>query len=109
MVMVADVSTGSYVTSETEFYGYSDRYWPREACSRRYTGCRLLRGVRLRRRSVEGDHRTRAVPFVGVIEVVTRNQPTRFVPITDRRKLAGALLVGIDAFGMWSGLACRRR
>ncbi len=46
----------------------------------------------------------RAVPM-GVIEV--SNQPTRFVPITDRRKLAGALLVGI-AFGVWLGWRRRR-
>ena len=37
---------------------------------------------------------------VGVIEM--SNQQTRFVPITDRRKLTGALLVGIG-FGMWLG------
>jgi uncharacterized spore protein YtfJ len=46
----------------------------------------------------------RAVP-VGVIEV--SNQPTRFVPITDRRKWSGALLVGI-AFGVWLGWRRRR-
>ena len=37
---------------------------------------------------------------VGVVEV--SNQQTRFVPITDRRKLTGALLAGIG-FGMWLG------
>ena len=46
-----------------------------------------------------GGGGVRAVP-VGVIEV--SNQQTRFVPITDRRKLTGALLVGIG-FGMWLG------
>jgi uncharacterized spore protein YtfJ len=46
----------------------------------------------------------RAVP-VGVIEV--SNHRTRFVAITDRRKLSGALLVGI-AFGMWLGWRRRR-
>jgi uncharacterized spore protein YtfJ len=46
-----------------------------------------------------GGGGVRAVP-VGVIEV--SKQQTRFVPITDRRKLTGALLVGIG-FGMWLG------
>jgi len=46
----------------------------------------------------------RAVP-VGVIEV--SNQQTRFVPITDRRKLTGVLLAGF-AFGMWLGWLRRR-
>jgi uncharacterized spore protein YtfJ len=46
-----------------------------------------------------GGGGVRAVP-VGVIEV--SNQPTRFVPITDRRKLTAALLAGIG-FGMWLG------
>lgn len=40
-----------------------------------------------------------AVP-VGVVEM--SDQPTRFVPITDRKKLTGAVLVGI-ALGMWLG------
>jgi uncharacterized spore protein YtfJ len=44
-----------------------------------------------------GGGGVRAVP-VGVIEV--SNQRTRFVPITDRKKLTGALLVGIG-FGVW--------
>ena len=35
------------------------------------------------------------------------DQSTRFVPITDRRKLSAALLVGI-AFGMWMGWRRRR-
>ena len=46
-----------------------------------------------------GGGGVRAVP-VGVIEV--SNQQTRFVPITDRRKLTGALLAGIG-FGVWLG------
>jgi hypothetical protein len=37
---------------------------------------------------------------VGVIEI--SDQRTRFVPITDRRKLAGVLLAGIG-LGMWLG------
>jgi hypothetical protein len=41
----------------------------------------------------------RAVP-VGVIEI--SDQQTRFVPITDRKKLTGAVLAGIG-FGMWLG------
>lgn len=51
-----------------------------------------------------GGGGVRAVP-VGVIEV--SNQPTRFVPITDQRKLAGVLLAGIG-FGMWLGWRRRR-
>ena len=51
-----------------------------------------------------GGGGVRAVP-VGVIEV--SNQPTRFIPITDRRKLSGALLVGIG-IGMWLGWRRRR-
>src|ERR1700675_4077849 len=46
-----------------------------------------------------GGGGVRAVP-VGVIEV--SNQQTRFVPITDRRKLTGAVMAGI-VFGMWLG------
>ena len=46
-----------------------------------------------------GGGGVRAVP-VGVIEV--SNQQTRFVPITDRRKLMGAVLAGVG-FGMWLG------
>jgi uncharacterized spore protein YtfJ len=49
-----------------------------------------------------GGGAVRAVP-VGIIEV--SKQQTRFVPITDRRKLTGALLVGVG-LGMWLG---RRR
>jgi uncharacterized spore protein YtfJ len=51
-----------------------------------------------------GGGGVRAVP-VGVIEV--SNQQTRFVPITDRKKLTGALLAGIG-FGMWLGWRRRR-
>jgi hypothetical protein len=36
---------------------------------------------------------------VGVIEISDQQQ-TRFVPITDRKKLSGAVLVGIG-LGMW--------
>lgn len=46
-----------------------------------------------------GGGGVRAVP-VGVIEV--SNQQTRFVPISDKRKLAGAVLAGIS-FGIWWG------
>jgi uncharacterized spore protein YtfJ len=51
-----------------------------------------------------GGGGARAIP-VGVIEV--SNQPTRFVPITDRRKLAGAVAMGIG-IGMWLGWRRRR-
>jgi uncharacterized spore protein YtfJ len=50
-----------------------------------------------------GGGGARAIP-VGVVEV--SDQPTRFVPITDRRKLAGAVAVGVG-IGMW--LSWRRR
>ncbi len=46
-----------------------------------------------------GGGGVRAVP-VGVIEV--SSQQTRFVPITDRRKLAAALLAGVG-LGIWLG------
>jgi uncharacterized spore protein YtfJ len=46
-----------------------------------------------------GGGGVRVVPL-GVIEV--SEQSTRFVPITDRKKLAGAALVGI-VFGLWFG------
>ena len=46
----------------------------------------------------------RAIP-VGVIEV--SDQQTRFVPITDRKRLAGAVLVGIG-LGMLLGWRRRR-
>lgn len=45
-----------------------------------------------------------AIPL-GVIEV--SNQQTRFVPVTDHKRLAGALLAGIG-FGMWLGWRRRR-
>jgi uncharacterized spore protein YtfJ len=45
-----------------------------------------------------------AIP-VGVIEV--SDQQTRFVPITDRKRLAGAVLAGIG-LGMWLGWRRRR-
>jgi Sporulation protein YtfJ (Spore_YtfJ) len=51
-----------------------------------------------------GGGGVRAVP-VGVIEL--SNQQTRFIPITDRKKLAGAVLAGIG-FGMWLGWRRRR-
>jgi MYXO-CTERM domain-containing protein len=50
-----------------------------------------------------GGGGVRAVP-VGVIEV--SDQPTRFVPITDPKKLAGAVLAGI---GLGMLLSWRRR
>jgi len=43
---------------------------------------------------------------VGVIEV--SEQQTRFVPISDRKKLTGAVLAGI-VFGMWMGWRGLRR
>jgi uncharacterized spore protein YtfJ len=46
-----------------------------------------------------GGGAVRAIP-VGVIEI--SDQQTRFVPITDRKKLAGAVLAGIG-LGMWLG------
>lgn len=49
-----------------------------------------------------GGGGARAIP-VGVIEIA--DQQTRFVPITDRKKLAGAIMLGVG-FGMWLG---RRR
>lgn len=45
-----------------------------------------------------GGGGVRAVP-VGVIEV--SNQQTRFVPISDKRKLAGAVLAGISFGILW--------
>jgi uncharacterized spore protein YtfJ len=50
-----------------------------------------------------GGGGARAIP-VGVIEV--SEQPTRFVPITDRKKLTGAVLAGI---GLGLLLGWRRR
>ena len=58
-----------------------------------------LGGTTTRGEGGGGGGGVRAVP-VGVIEV--SSQQTRFVPVTDRRKLAGALLAGIG-FGMWLG------
>jgi uncharacterized spore protein YtfJ len=46
-----------------------------------------------------GGGGVRVVPL-GVVEV--SEQQTRFVPISDRRKLTGALLAGIG-LGMWLG------
>jgi uncharacterized spore protein YtfJ len=51
-----------------------------------------------------GGGGARAIP-VGFIEV--SDQPSRFVPITDRKKLASAIAVGI-AIGMWLGSRRRR-
>jgi len=50
-----------------------------------------------------GGGGARAIP-VGVIEI--SDQPTRFVPITDRKKLTGAIVMGVG-LGMW--LSWRRR
>ena len=51
-----------------------------------------------------GGGGVRTIP-AGVIEV--SDQLTRFDPITDRKKLAGAVLAGIG-FGMWLGWRTRR-
>lgn len=51
-----------------------------------------------------GGGGARAIP-VGVIEV--SEQPTRYVPITDRKKLARAIVLGIG-LGMWLGWRRRR-
>ena len=50
-----------------------------------------------------GGGGVRAVP-IGVIEV--SDQPTRFIPITDRKKLGTAVIVGMVMGAMW---AWRRR
>ncbi len=52
-----------------------------------------------------GGGGVRAVP-VGVIEI--SDQPTRFVPITSRKKMAGAVLVGVG-LGIWLGWRGIRR
>jgi uncharacterized spore protein YtfJ len=51
-----------------------------------------------------GGGGVRAVP-VGVIEV--SDQPTRFVPITDRKKLTAALALGF-VLGLWMSQGRRR-
>ena len=51
-----------------------------------------------------GGGGARAIP-VGFIEV--SDQQSRFVPITSRKKLAGAIAMGIG-FGMWLGWRRRR-
>jgi uncharacterized spore protein YtfJ len=51
-----------------------------------------------------GGGGVRVIP-VGVIEI--SEQQTRFVPITDRKTLTGAVLVGIG-LGMWLGWRRRR-
>jgi len=55
-----------------------------------------------RRRGRRGG--VRAVP-AGVIEI--SDQQTRFVPITDRKKLTGAVVAGIG-LGIWLGWRRRR-
>ncbi len=52
-----------------------------------------------------GGGGVRAVP-VGVVEI--SDQQTRFVPISDRKKLTGAVLAGIG-LGMWLGHRRRGR
>jgi len=52
-----------------------------------------------------GGGGVRAVP-VGVIEI-SDQQPARFVSITDRKKLTGAVLAGIGV-GLWLGWRRRR-
>ena len=51
-----------------------------------------------------GGGGARAIP-VGVIEI--SDQPTRFVPISDRKKLTGAVVAGIG-LGLWLGWRRRR-
>jgi len=51
-----------------------------------------------------GGGAVRAVP-VGVVEI--SDQQTRFIPITDRKRMAGAVLAGIG-LGMWLGWRRRR-
>jgi uncharacterized spore protein YtfJ len=52
-----------------------------------------------------GGGAIRAIP-VGVIEV-SPNQPTRFVPITDRKKLGAAAMAGV-LIGVWLGWRRRK-
>jgi uncharacterized spore protein YtfJ len=52
-----------------------------------------------------GGGAIRAIP-VGVIEV-SPNQPTRFVPITDRKKLGAAAMAGV-LIGVWLGWRGRK-
>jgi uncharacterized spore protein YtfJ len=51
-----------------------------------------------------GGGGARAIP-VGVVEI--SNQPTRFVSITDNRKLASAVALGVG-IGLWLGWRRRR-
>jgi uncharacterized spore protein YtfJ len=51
-----------------------------------------------------GGGGVRTIP-VGVIEI--SGQPTRFVPISDRKKLIGAVLAGVG-LGIWLGWRRRR-
>jgi len=51
-----------------------------------------------------GGGGVRAVP-IGVVEV--SDQPTRFIPITDRKKLGGAVMLGM-MLGMFLGWRRRR-
>ena len=51
-----------------------------------------------------GGGGVRAIP-IGVIEV--SGQQTRFVPISDRKKLSGAMLAGM-VLGLWMGWRRRR-
>ena len=50
-----------------------------------------------------GGGGARAIP-VGVVEV--SDQPTRFVPITDRKKLGAAVMLGVG-LGLWMRLGRR--
>ncbi|MBV9482665.1 MAG: hypothetical protein JO249_18230 [Acidobacteria bacterium] len=52
-----------------------------------------------------GGGAMRAIP-VGVIEV-SAHQPTRFVPITDRKKLGAAAMAGV-LLGIWLGWRRRK-
>ena len=63
------------------------------------TGTGGIGNSHLRGEGGGGGGGVRAIP-VGVFEIGT--QGTRFVPITDRRKLAGVMVAGM-ALGMWLG------